>query len=294
MQLRQLEYFLAVAQEGSFSAASLTLHVVQSGVSAAIRSLERELGAPLFDRTARGVMLSAAGQALVPHAQRVLAQATEAAAAVDEVRRGVSGTVVVGTLPVPGLVDLPSAIAAFRRDYPQVRIRLRLAGTSALIDALGEGSVDFALLSPAEGLPPELSLTRMGQAPFVGLVPATHGLASRASVTLSDLLDCPFVDSPRGFGNRDLLDRELAQRGLRRDVVVEAPDAESIPALVGLDVGVALVPAFVGDHAGPGARVIELDEPLTWTLFLATATPHPPSHAARLFLRELVKQRSVS
>ncbi|GAA2183858.1 LysR family transcriptional regulator [Brooklawnia cerclae] len=287
MQLRQLEYFLAVARDGSFSSASETLHVVQSGVSTAIRALERELGVPLFERTARGVVLSDAGTALLPHAQRVLADVQAAAEAVDEVRRGVRGTVVAGVLPVLGLVDLPRAVAAFRADHPHVAVHLHIAGTAKLAGQLDEGEVDFALMSPAGPLPGDLSLTRLGDAPFVGLVPAGHELAGRDRVDLADLMDCPFVDSPAGFGNRDLLDQELGRRGLRRSIVVEAPDAWAIPVLVGKGVGVAMVPAFVAEGHAANVKVLELATPLQWSLFLATADHHPPSHAARLLIRHI-------
>lgn len=287
MQLRQLEYFLAVASQGRFSSASDSLHVVQSGVSTAIRSLERELGVPLFERSARGVVLSDAGIALVPHAQRVLAEVDAAAEAVDEVRRGVRGTVVAGVLPVVGLVDLPAAIAAFRSSHPHVAVHLNIAGTKKLADQLDAGDVDFALMSPAGPLPQDLALIRLGTTPFVGLVPADHALAKLTSVSLDDLVSCPFVDSPVGFGNRDLLDQELGRQGLRRQVVVEAPDAWAIPVLVGKGVGVAMVPDFVADGHSDAVKVLPLTVPLHWSLFLATADHHPPSHAARLLIARL-------
>lgn len=287
MQLRQLEYFLAVVKEGSFSSAAEALHVVQSGVSAAIRSLERELGVPLFERTARGVVLSDAGTALLPHAHRVLSDVDSATEVVDEVRRGVRGTVVAGVLPVVGLVDLPDAIATFRVSHPQVAVHLHIAGTKNLANQLNEGEVDFALISPAAPLPPDILLTRLGSSPFVGLVPADHELAAREEVSWEDLVDCPFVDSPRGFGNRDLVDQEIARRGLRRQIVVEAPDAWAIPELVGKSVGVALVPSFVAEGHADSVRVLTLTVELQWSLFLATAGHHPPSHAARLLIRHI-------
>ena len=289
MQIRQLEYFLAVATDGSFTAASERLHVVQSGVSAAIRTLERELGAPLFERTARGVVLSDEGTTLVPYAHAVLAQVREAADAVHEVRRGVRGTVVVGVLPVLGLVDLPPIIADYHQSNPHVAVRLVIGGTRTLAESLNGGAIDFALIAPAGPIPADLSLTRVGSAPFVALVPAGHRLAGRAEVSLVELADFPFIDSPVGFGNRDLLDQEMAQRGLRRDVIIEVPDASAIRTLVGKRAGVALVPRFVAEGETHDVDIIQTSEALEWSLSLATADHHPPSHAARLLVQAIMQ-----
>lgn len=285
MQIRQLEYFLAVAHDGSFTAASERLHVVQSGVSAAIRTLERELGSPLFERTARGVVLSDAGTALVPYAHAVMAQVRAAAEAVDEVRRGVRGTVVAGVLPVPGLVDLPPVVADYHNRYPGVAVRLQVAGTKDLAERLDAGELDFALLSPVGPIPQDLRLTRLGQAPFVAIIPSDHALAAREQATWEELAELPFIDSPRGFGNRDQLDQEMTQLGLRRQVVIEVPDAAAIPRLVERGAGVALVPKFVADGHEERLRVLSTSTTVHWSLFLATADHHPPSHAARLLIR---------
>ncbi len=287
MQIRQLEYFLAVANDGSFTAASERLHVVQSGVSAAIRSLERELGSPLFERTARGVVLSDAGTTLVPHAHAVTAQVRAAAEAVDEVRRGARGTVVAGVLPVLGLVDLPPVIADYHHRSPGVAVHLKVGGTTDLAERLDEGELDFALISPVGPIPQDLRLTRLGRTPFVTLLPSDHPLADHNQTTWEDLTELPFIDSPTGFGNRDLLDQQITQLGLRREVVIEVTDAGAIPRLVERGVGVAVVPRFVADGYEDRVRILPAPTPLDWSLFLATADHHPPSHAARLLIREI-------
>ncbi len=289
MQLRQLEYFRAVADAESISAAAGRLHVVQSGVSSAIRSLERELGSPLFDRGPRGVRLNAAGHALVPLARQTLADAAQAAAAVDEVRRGLRGIVTIGALPVLGLIDLTSAIAEFRGRHPHVSMRLVVAGSHELVRAIDHGEVDFALLSPVGATPDEVRLEPVASASFVALSPL--GDASGADVaTLPELAASPFIDAPRGFGTRDLIDEVFARAGLRRDIGVEAPDAAAIPVLVAKGAGVAIVPDFVaglGD-VGDALAVRPLDPPLpAWTLFLGTAVHTTPSRAAAAFMAML-------
>mgnify|MGYP000859452703 CR=1 FL=1 len=287
MQIRQLEYFLAVANDGSFTAAAERLHVVQSGVSAAIRSLERELGSPLFERTARGVVLSDAGTALVPYAHAVLTDAQAGADAVDEVRRGVRGTVVAGVLPVMGLVDLPPLVADYHLRYPGVAVHLAVGGTRALVERLDKGELDFALLSPVGPIPEDLRLVRLGRAPFVTIAPAGHSVAEREDQAWEDLAELPFIDSPVGFGNRDLLDQQITQLGLRRRVVIEIPDATAIPRLVERGAGAAIVPRFVANGFEDRLRILPTPTPLHWSLFLATADHHPPSHAARLLIRRI-------
>ncbi len=127
MELRHLEYFVAVAQELSFTRASRRLHVVQSGVSSAIQSLERELGVPLFDRNRHRVSLTDAGQALLPEARATLAAAQAAREAVSEARGGLRGTVTVGTTLAVGPLDLPELLGRFHATHPGVTVRLRLA-----------------------------------------------------------------------------------------------------------------------------------------------------------------------
>src|ERR1700753_1248585 len=134
MELRQLAVFVAVAEEGSFTRAADRLHVVQSAVSAGVRNLERELGASLFDPSAPRVQLTDAGNALLPEARTTLAAATAARDAVDAVRGGIRGTVLLGTMQAQGMraIDVPGLLAEFRQEHPHVEVRIRhAAGGSA-------------------------------------------------------------------------------------------------------------------------------------------------------------------
>src|SRR5580658_2407052 len=129
VELRHLEYFLAVADTGSFTQAAKTLHVVQSGVSATVKTLERELGSPLFDRSQPRVTLTAAGRALLPQARGTLDAARAARDAVYRVQGTLHGTVAVGTLIAINLIDLPGLLAALRARHPGITVRLRTAAT---------------------------------------------------------------------------------------------------------------------------------------------------------------------
>src|SRR3954449_8221138 len=133
MELRHLATFVAVAEEGSFTRAAGRLHVVQSAVSSGVRALERELGVTLFDRTTHRVQLSEAGRALLPEARRTLAAAAAARDAVDQLRGGLRGTVVLGTMQAQGMhaIDVPGLLARFRARFPDVTVEVRHAGGSS-------------------------------------------------------------------------------------------------------------------------------------------------------------------
>lgn len=126
VELRQLEYFVAVAHERSFTLAARRLHVVQSAVSAAIASLERDLKVTLFERSAQRVVLTEAGTALLPEALAVMDAVQGARDVVDELGAGMRGSVRVGLLPGLGLIDLPAAAGEFRRRYQNVELQLRV------------------------------------------------------------------------------------------------------------------------------------------------------------------------
>src|SRR5579862_9866305 len=154
MELRQLAAFVAVAEEGSFTRASDRLHVVQSAVSANIRNLERELGARLFDRTTHKVTLTEAGRALLPEARATLQATTAARDAVDAVRGGVRGTVVLGTMQGQGnVVSVAAVLAEFRAQHPGVQVHIRhgAGGSGEMALQVREGQLDLAFVAAPAG-----------------------------------------------------------------------------------------------------------------------------------------------
>ena len=224
MELRHLEYFVAVAQELSFTRASRRLHVVQSGVSSAIQSLERELGVPLFDRNRHRVSLTDAGQALLPEARATLAAAQAAREAVSEARGGLRGTVTVGTTLAVGPLDLPELLGRFHATHPGVTVRLRLAstGSAGLAREVIAGALDLALVALPGQPPAGLALQPVSTEPLLLVCHPGHPLASRSATTLETLADEAFIDFPPGWGRNeagDLLvpDTQHRPRPARRD-----------------------------------------------------------------------------
>ena len=215
MELRQLEHFVAAAEEGHFGRAADRANIVQSGLSASIRSLERELGTRLFDRTTRRVELTESGRALLTEARRVLgaaAAAREAVAGVEGLQRG---TLSLGIMQSLGAVQLPALLARFHSIHPGVDIRLRQAGTTVLLREVREGRLELAFASLPETAPAGLvGHELLSEAMMLACAPE-HPLAERDSVSLASLQDQPFVDSYPEWGMRIANDRAFAVRGDR-------------------------------------------------------------------------------
>ncbi|MCX5079653.1 MULTISPECIES: LysR family transcriptional regulator [Streptomyces] len=293
MELRHLEYFVAVAEELSFTGAARRLHVVQSGVSATIRDLEREVGAALFDRSPQRVELTGAGAALLPEALATLDAARGALDAVRASRGVVRGTLHIGYLTAVRLLDLPSLLESFHTEHPDVALRLRVSpsGSAGLARSLLAGRLDLAILSlpGAPGRPPAgLTLRQVASVPMVLVVPAGHRLAARDAVSLADLADEQFIDFPVGYGNRDLIDRAFATTGIERRVALEVTDISAASAFVRHRLGIAFLPEFAALPDEAGVRVLSLlDAPLRFDLHVATATARRPSAALEALLQHV-------
>ena len=255
MELRQLAVFVAVAEEGSFTRAADRLHVVQSAVSASVRNLERELGASLFDRSTHRVALTDAGEALLPEARATLTAATAARDAVDAVRGGVRGTVLLGTMQAQGMraIGIPELLAGFRHDHPLVQVHIRHAagGSTEMATQVREGRLDLAFVSLAANELPGVELTPLSREPMMVLAPATHQLAKRTSIPIAALADEPLAEFPVGWGLRMVSDRAFASAGVTRSIAFEVNDTASVIEFVRHGLALSLLPtSFVGDRRG--------------------------------------------
>jgi len=286
MELRHLQYFIAVAEERSFTRAAARLHVVQSGVSAAIRALERELGAALLERTSKRVALTDAGEALLPRARATLDAARAARDAVDEVRGGLRGTVRMGTLTSVGLVDVPALLGRFHRDHPDVTLRLTVSarGSLGLVDALLEGSLDLALVSVPGDAPAGVHIRHVLFEQLDLVVPVGHRLHGRESVRIAELAGEAFVDFPVGYGNRTIVDLAFAAAGVPRQVAIEVIDIGTGAGFVNEGLGLAVLPRFVVPESLDVGLVTVTGADLRWPLGVATSAVRAPGAATRALL----------
>jgi DNA-binding transcriptional LysR family regulator len=285
MELRQLEYFVAVAEEANFTRAAAKLHVAQPGVSAQIRRLERELGQELLDRSGRLVRLTEVGAAVLAYARAALAAVDGARLAVDELTGLVRGHVVIGTV-TSHTVDLVTLLAQFHHDHPAVEMTLTEGNSDQLIDALHGDRLDAAIIALGATPPPDLELHILTDEPIAAAVSPSDELAKRSTIPLNALRDRVLISLPPGTGIRSLLDHACAAAGFSPHIAFEASTPGVLAQLASRGLGVAIVPASVA-QAREDLHPLTITRPaLRGRLALAWRTEGPLSPATRALVAQ--------
>lgn len=281
MDLHQLEYLLAVAEERSFTRAADRLLVSQPGVSAQIRRLERELGEQLLDRAGRSVTLTEAGAAVLPHARAALAAVENARLAVAELTGLLGGHAAVGAVTSHN-IDLPGVFARFHGMHPQVEITMSEANSDELVDRLCAGQLDAAIVSIGAEAPAGTQIQVLADEPIVAAVSPGHELASRRVISLDALRGRPLISLPRGTGLRARLDEACAAARIRPRIAFEASTPELLAELAAHGLGTAILPGSFARHRSPRLTVLTIDPPaLRGRLALAWRAGGPGSPAGR-------------
>lgn len=287
MELRQLRYVVAVAQRRHFTAAAAALSVAQPALSQQIKLLERELGVLLFDRTGRRVRLTAAGEAFLPRAERILAEEASARAEMAEFAGALRGRVVVGTLASLAERQLPALLAGFHARHPGLELVLREESSAQLIALVGAGEVDLALVhqSSVADTPPGITLEPLFTEELVAVVAPHSPLARRGSLPLDDLRDEPFILSKPGSMIRRAVLDACAAAGFAPHVAFESGGLATVRALAAVGLGVAILPRSESEAEGPDVAVVAISAPrLTRTVALAWSADRYRSAAADAFL----------
>lgn len=244
VQLHQLRYVVALAEEGQFVKAAARLRVAQPSISAAVRALEVELGATLFDRSRHGALPTAAGEVFVPWARQVLADCDAGAAAVAALAGLQRGRVTLGATPSLTTTVLPSVVAGFRRAHPGVDLVVEEAGSGDLVGLLENSLVDVALVVlPVAGS--WLETRYLGEEELVLAVPLGHDLAERSQVRIEDLADVPLVMFRSGYDLREATLAACRRAGFQPTFAIEGLEMDGVLAMAGAGVGAAVVPASV-------------------------------------------------
>ena len=251
MELRQLEYFIAVAEEANFTRAADRVHISQSGVSAQIRKLEHDLGATLIDRSGRSATLTTAGVAALEHARAVLGSVDAMRQAVNDVTGLIQGRLVVGMITgctVQGLFD---TLASFHLAHPGVEITLIEDNSEPLTERVRAGAVDLALIGTVGGPPSGLGALPIASERMVAGVPLHHQLAKRRRTSLAEISAYPIVCMPEGTAPRTMFDQACVVSGVRPNIVLQAsaPDAVVDLALRGLGIAI-LTESMAANHVG--------------------------------------------
>jgi DNA-binding transcriptional LysR family regulator len=282
MQLRQLEYVLAVAEEASFTRAAARTHVAQPGISAQVRRLEEELGERLFDRSGATVTLTAAGVAVLPFARAALSAVASARQAVEDLSGLVRGQVSVGMVTACPFELMPAVVAGFHREHADVEISLVEDGSDGLLAGVAAGRIDIALVGLAADDPAAgIALQVIADEPLHAAVAPGHELAARSSVPVRALADHDLIALPRGTGGRRALETACARAGVAPRIVIEASDPRVLAAMAQRGLGIAVLP----DSGWEDLILVPIVRPeLRSRLVLAWRDASPASPAARALI----------
>ncbi|MQA77351.1 MAG: LysR family transcriptional regulator [Streptosporangiales bacterium] len=271
MDVRQLEYFLAIVDHAGFNRAAKHLHLAQPSLSQAIRGLERHLGVMLFHRIGRRVVLTDAGRALIQPARQVLRDVDTARAAIDSLKGLTAGEVDIACMPTPAVEPLTSIIGRFSERYPDVSVRVLAEFTpGGVIDAVRTGVAQLGLLGtpqPVQAAGIELHLLQEQR--FVLIMRPDHPLGNKASVTAADLAGTDLIVVQHGTGQRQVVDTISAQ-GVDVRIAVEVEHREAILPLVLEGVGVAVMTeAWTSLSRKFALRVVPLEPTSFLQIYLA-------------------------
>ncbi|PXW16435.1 DNA-binding transcriptional regulator HcaR [Paraburkholderia caballeronis] len=290
MELRHLRYFIAVADELSFTRAALRLHTAQPSLSQQIRNLEDEVGTPLLERTRRKVELTEAGTVFLAEARLVVAQADRAVARARQVAQQGRATVTIGFVPAAEIRVFPAILPRLRLRFPDVNVELRSLPTADQEEALQRGEIDVAFMRypvRSADLTSEVVLVE----PLVVLLPSSHPLAKLERIPPEKLDGEPFISTHPHFSGQvySVVEAYFDAHKLHRNVAQVATNILLNLNLVGMGLGYALLPAYAASLTSSAicARPLEGEPPRVELLMVSRAPPHP-AELAGLF--ELVRE----
>ncbi|MBM7609255.1 LysR family transcriptional activator of glutamate synthase operon [Lysinibacillus composti] len=242
MELRQLRYFVEVAEREHISEAAEHLHVAQSAISRQIANLEEELGASLFERVGRNVKLTPIGKVFLEHTLIALKAIDFAAKQVEEYLDPAKGTIKIGFPTSLASYVLPTVISAFKKDYPDVSFHLRQGSYRFLIDAVKNRELNLAFLGPVPQKDESIDTTILFSESIHVLLPANHRFANEESVHLHDLRNENFVLFPQGYILNKVAVDACKAAGFMPNVTSEGEDMDALKGLVAAGIGVTLLP----------------------------------------------------
>jgi len=247
MEIHQLRYFVAVAEEGSFSRAAAKVRVAQPSLSQQIRKLEAEVGQPLFDRLPRSVVLTEAGRCLIDYARQILNSIGDAQRCVDELKTDVSGKLAVGAIPTIAPYVLPELVVTFHEHYPEVTLEIVEDVTQGISRRVEAGELDVALASTCQQSP-TLRRESLGKEPLLALVPKGHSLAKQDLITLDDLKSQRFLLLHEMHCLSQQVNHLLESRRLRPEIALAGSQLTTIANMVAAEIGVSIVPQMMVKH----------------------------------------------
>ena len=248
MELRHLRYFLAVAEEMNFTRAAKKVGIGQPPLSQQIRSLEEELGAPLFRRVPRGVELTDSGKVFLPEAQAILAQAERAKKIARRGARGELGRLRLGFTSSAAFTRIvQNTIRVFRENYPNVQLTLEEEDTTTLLEGLSEQTLDAAFIRPGRNDPDGVQVHRLFEETMMIALPSDHRLVQASALPLSAVAKDRFLLFPRGAGPGffDEIISACRRAGFEPRMGYEAPQITSVGNMIAAGLGISIVPISI-------------------------------------------------
>ncbi|HFV9290942.1 TPA: LysR substrate-binding domain-containing protein [Serratia fonticola] len=282
IETRLLHQFIAVAEELHFNRAAQRLHMAQPPLSQAIRRLEHEIGAPLFERTNRCVSLTPAGTDFLATARKVLRLLDDGVEQTRRVAQGIEGHLTLTFINIAPYDALLGALQRFRSAFPAISFTMREATTQEQVEALEHGRAELGFMRPPGRMAPELRFESILREPIMIGLPATHPLASHEIIPLAALRDDAFVSSLRhlGQGFHDQLVQLCAAAGFIPRIAQQARQLQTLVALVASGFGAALLPASLALEGRKDVvfRPIQVNAPdsLRHVELLMAWNPHSP------------------
>lgn len=274
MELRQLRYFVAVAEREHISEAAESLHVAQSAVSRQISNLETELGTELFERIGRNVKLTPIGKVFLEHALIALEAIDFAAKQVEEYLDPEQGTIKIGFPTSLASFLLPTVISAFKKEHPNISFHLRQGSYRYLINAVKNRELNLVFLGPVPKKDEIIDTKILFTEKISALLPATHPLATKKEIQLADLRNEPFVLFPDGFILNKVVVDACKSVGYTPIVSSEGEDMDALKGLVAAGMGVTLLPESAFYDSTPRRTVrLPLSEP-SFTRNVGVVFPH--------------------
>ncbi len=262
MEIHQLRYFVAVADEGSFSRAAAKVRVAQPSLSQQIRKLEAEIGQPLFDRLPRSVVLTEAGRCLLEYARQILASIGDARRSVDELKGKIAGDVAVGAIPTIAPYVLPELVVTFQKHYPDVTLHIVEDVTAGITRRIEGGELDVALASTCQKSA-TLRVEHLGNEPLLALVPEGDSLAKQTVVSFDDLKSQRFLLLHEMHCLSQQVHHLLESRRLHPEVALAGSQLSTIANMVAAGIGLSIVPQMmVKHHATPGCVSLPFAPPV--------------------------------
>jgi DNA-binding transcriptional LysR family regulator len=293
MELRQLRAFLMLCEELHFSRAALRLHVAQSAISYAIKSIEAELGTPLFSRSKRKVTLTGAGEHFRAQVSPAVQSLDRAAEATRRIGRGQAGRLVLRFTLLSALTSVPRVLARFREACPEVEIDVGPGGSVQQLEAIRAGHCDIGFMAYRNDIE-ALATETVQRSPVVALLPVTHRLAKRRKLRLRDLASDRFVFLKQDTepDTRARFRKQCLAAGFEPQIALEIDQLELLLAMVAAGMGVSCAPDLVRSLRFPGVAMVPLT-PLLRGGISAVWDPKVPSPVRERFLALLRAERST-